>query len=332
MVQSAPDRLKIQLIARDNGAGLTRDLAVLAEVLEASGCQVTVRALGHRGRVGTALRMAKAKLRRWLKMPPRFDINLMLERVRPEFFGSARHEVLIPNPEWFNDEWKPFLPAFSLVLAKTRHAERIFGELGCPTRYVGFVAPDRYRPGLVAPRAGFLHAPGRSGNKGSLALLELWAANPHWPMLTLVWRRKRVDIDPLPANVIWHREYVPDDELLRLQNTLRFHLCPSRTEGYGHYLAEALGAGAVTITTDAEPMNELVTPGRGVLVKAHPAGKQALATLYDFEPEAMRQAIEHCLAMEPAEVVRLGRTARTWFEDNRRDFATRLLEALHGLD
>jgi hypothetical protein len=36
--------------------------------------------------------------------------------------------------------------------------------------------------------------------------------------------------------------------------------------------------------------------------------------------------------MEPAEVTRLGRAARTWFEDNRRGFATRLLEALHGLD
>jgi len=147
MVQSTPNRLKIQLIARDNGAGLTRDLAVLADVLEASGCEVTVRALGHRGRIGTALRMVKARVRRHLKLRPRFDINLMLERVRPEFFGSARHEVLVPNPEWFNDIWKPFLPAFSLVLAKTRHAERIFGEPALADAHPGLAAQARgHRP------------------------------------------------------------------------------------------------------------------------------------------------------------------------------------------
>lgn len=321
--------LRIQLIARDNGAGLSRDIAVLNDVLLAAGCEVTVTALAHRSRLGTRARLMLATLTRRFRTP-RFDVNLMLERVRPEFFGQARHDVLVPNPEWFDDAWRRYLPAFSLVLAKTRHAERIFGDLGCRVRHVGFVGPDHLETG-VPREPGFLHAPGRSGNKGSKALLDLWAKHPHWPRLTLIWRRKRITLDDIPANVTWHRDYVPQAELQRLQNAIVFHLCPSRTEGYGHYLAEALGAGAVTVTTDAEPMNELVTPERGVLVAAHAAGKQALATLYDFDEAAMEAAIERCIAMPVDEAERLGRAARGWFEANRMRFANDLMAALHEI-
>jgi glycosyltransferase involved in cell wall biosynthesis len=147
-------------------------------------------------------------------------------------------------------------------------------------------------------------------------------------MLTLVWRRKRITLDNLPANVTWHRDYVPQAELQHLQNAIAFHLCPSRTEGYGHYLAEALGTGAVTVTTDAEPMNELVTPERGVLVTAHAAGTQGLATLYDFDDGAMAAAIERCIAMPDDEAARISHAARAWFETNRQRFARDLLAAL----
>ena len=46
------------------------------------------------------------------------------------------------------------------------------------------------------------------------------------------------------------------------------YVCPSSTEGYGHYLNEGRSAGGIIITTDAAPMNELVSNGdNGLLVK-----------------------------------------------------------------
>ncbi|MGZ7234501.1 hypothetical protein ACXWOU_09605, partial [Streptococcus pyogenes] len=83
---------------------------------------------------------------------------------------------------------------------KTRHAERLFGALGVPVRYIGFTSPDRRLPDLPR-RHAFFHGPGRSMHKGTEALLQLWAAHPAWPMLTVVWRRKRIELGPLPANV-----------------------------------------------------------------------------------------------------------------------------------
>ena len=65
-----------------------------------------------------------------------------------------------------------------------------------------------------------------------------------------------------------HAAILDDAALRTLQNSHRFHLCLSEAEGWGHYIAEALSVGAITLTCDAAPMNELVTAERGLLVAA----------------------------------------------------------------
>ncbi|HEY9132965.1 MAG TPA: glycosyltransferase [Dyella sp.] len=316
-----PNSKRCQLIARDNGAGLSRDLLRLADALRATGHTVDVLGLPHRGRFAEWL----TRMRLHGK-PPAFDANLMLERIRPEFVSAARRNVLLPNPEYFRPEDRAALPLMDEVWVKTRHAERLFGELGADTRFIGFDSEDRLLADIPRKHA-FFHGPGRSGNKGTAALLRLWAKHPEWPALTVAWRRKRVDIETLPANVVLLREHIDDASYRRMQNEHRFHLCPSQTEGYGHYIAEAMSCGAVVVTLDAEPMNELVTAERGVLVKAHPSGMQDLATLYAFDESAMETAIARCAAMSEADATTLGQTARQWFESNRAEFPGRLAVA-----
>lgn len=325
----------VNLIARDNNAGLSVDLQVVAAALAAVGFAVSITALGHRSRLVGKLWYGWSRVRRrWnlLSNAPRYrhDINLMLERVQPELLGDARHNVLLPNPEWFRADWQRWLPQFDCVLVKTRHAGAIFKALGCSTAYVGFRSRDHRLP-LVARRRQFLHLPGRSNHKGTQALLQLWRAHPQWPMLTVVWRSREAEIPDPPANVHWLRERLDDGALRQLQNAHAFHLCPSETEGYGHYLAEALGIGAVVVTLDAPPMNELVTPERGVLCAAQPFGMQALATLYRFDDQAMRAAIERCIAMDEDEREAIGANARRWFADNHGAFPARLGDALLAL-
>jgi trehalose-6-phosphate synthase len=72
----------------------------------------------------------------------------------------------------------------------------------------------------------------------------------------------------------------------------------------------------------------LVTPARGVVVRAHEAGTQELATLYDFDLDAMRDAIERCINMSPEERTSLGHAARDWYEANDRTFRQHFLEAI----
>lgn len=323
----------VNVIARDNGAGLSVDLRIVADALVDAGFDVTVTALGHRSRLVGKLLYGWSRLRRRWQRTARYrhDINVMLERVQPHLLDDARRNVLIPNPEWFHRDWHRWLPRFDRVLVKTRHAGTIFDALGCSTRHVGFSSADQWLP-LVARRRQFLHLPGRSNNKGTQALLRLWAEHPQWPALTVVWRSRQADLAQAPGNVQWLRERLDDDTLRHLQNANAFHLCPSETEGYGHYLVEALGVGAVTVTLDAPPMNELVTPERGVLCAAQAFGTQALATVYRFDAETMRAAVERCIAMDVEERSVIGARARNWFQDNRRAFPARLRAALLELD
>ncbi|WP_343204381.1 glycosyltransferase [Rhodanobacter sp. PCA2] len=313
---------RIQLLARDNGAGLSRDMALLAAALGEACASVRTRGLPHRGR--WAEWMTRVQL---TGRPPAFDLNLMLERVRPEFARAARRNVLVPNPEYFRVQDRAALGCIDTVWVKTRHAERLFAALGVATRYIGFASPDRL-DAAVPRRHAFFHGPGRSNNKGTAALLALWAEHPEWPLLTVAWRRKRVELEALPPNVRLIREHLDDAAYRRLQNEHRFHLCPSQTEGYGHYLVEAMSCGAVVATLDAEPMHELVSAERGVLVPAQAAGTQDLATLYGFRAEDMARAIERCAAMPEAEAAALGTAARAWFEAERAAFPRRLREAL----
>jgi hypothetical protein len=325
---------RVNLIARDNGFGLSRDLSLLRKVLEEAGFEVTVsgirrgalRKMLHPARLrvsNLARRLAGRDMQRW-------DCNLMLERIRPEYLRTARHNILKPNPEWFGPNDRAWLSSLDRVFAFTRHAIPIFEALGSQVDYTGFTSEDR-RDATVPRERAFFHLAGRSSNKGTDTLLATWRKHPEWPRLTVL-QSARVARTVVDAPNINHRiDYIPDGELKRIQNAHRFHLCPSETEGFGHYLVEAMGIGAVVTTLDAPPMNEMVTPERGALIPFSRTGRQGLATTYFYEEAALESVIERLLATPESELERLGAAARAWFEDNDRAFRTRIAEAIRAL-
>lgn len=326
--------MRVNLVARDNGFGLSRNLRLLHDALAGAGFEVTVSGI-RRGalrktlhplklRAGTLVRRLSAReAQRW-------DVNLMLERVRPEYLATARRNVLLPHPEWFDERDREWLPRLDRVFALTRHAIPIFEQLGLQVAYTGFTSEDRLDRSVPRERA-FFHLAGRSANKGTDTLLALWRRHPEWPRLTVL-QSPRVDRPLVSAPNIAHRiDYIADDELCRIQNSHRFHLCPSETEGFGHYLVEAMSVGALTITLDAPPMNEMVTPARGALVPFSRTGTQSLATTYFYDESAMEAIVERLLAAPDSAVERMGKAARTWFEDNDRAFRRRIADEVRAL-
>ncbi len=326
---------RLNLIAWDNGFGLTRNLRLLGSALTAAGHEVSVSAI-RRGKIHKVLGPLKARVRvAWCRIrgvdPRRYDVNLMLEHVRPEYFPLARHNVLMPHPEWFSDRDHAAFGRIDRVFALTHHALPIFQRLGAPVDYVGFTSEDRFDP-LVTRERAFFHLAGRSANKGTEPLLALWRRNPHWPLLTVVQNPRVARPGPPAANIRHLVDYVDDAELKRLQNAHRFHLCPSETEGFGHYLVEAMSIGAITLSVDAPPMNEMVTPDRGMRVAVARTGTQNLAVTNFFDEVSMTAAVEQVLALDPAQLDRLGEAARAWFLSNDRDFRQRINAAVAALD
>jgi hypothetical protein len=325
--------ISVHLVARDNGAGLSRDLEILRGAIADAGFELTISAIGRGGlrrqmqlvalRAKLALRGLHSRAR------GRFDVNLMDERLRPKYLPLARRNVLLPHPEWFDPTWAPNLQRLDRVFAKTRHAVPIFEALGCRTDFVGFSSIDRRLSDIVREPT-FFHLGGRSGNKGTQPIIDLWLKKPSWPMLTAIQRKPLRLPATLPSNLRLITDYIDDAELRALQNRNLFHLCPSETEGFGHHLVEGMSVGAITLATDAPPMNEMVTNERGVLVAYARTGKQQLATTYFVDDAALEAGVARMLAFDANERRTLSEAARAWWEENDREFRRRLAVAIES--
>lgn len=326
--------IRVNLIARDNGFGLSHHLRLLRDVLDDAGFEVTVSGI-RRGALRKALHPAKlyagiVARRLAGRGTQRWDVNLMLERVRPEYLATACRNVLLPHPEWFDQRDRGWLPRLDRAFVLTHHAKPIFEAIGLRADYTGFTSEDR-RDVSVPRERTFFHLAGRSANKGTATLLATWRRHPEWPRLTVLQSPRSAAEAVQAANIIHRIDYIPDEELRHIQNAHRFHLCPSETEGFGHYLVEAMGIGAVVVTLDAPPMNEMITPSRGMLVAPSRTGKQSLATTYFYDGAALETVIERLLETSDAELERMGTAARTWFEANDQAFRIRIAESIRTL-
>lgn len=301
------------ILGRSNGVGLDRDATLLAAALAAAGVSAKC-----------------PKIRNLLALYSkefRADVAFHLERVMPLWKRKAGTHFLIPNQERFPKRLLGRLGMIDHILCKSRHAEEAFSKHHPSVHFIGFTSEDRLDETVAPDYSRFFHLAGRSTLKNTGLLLELWAKHPEWPRLTLV---QHPDNAPssVPPNVELVSRYLPDSELRGFQNSCGIHLCPSLSEGWGHYIAESMSCAAVTLTTAAPPMDELVTPDRGVLVPYHRSEPRHLGMNFHAEPEALEAAIRRLITMPDEEKRALGLAGRQWFEENARTFFGRIAQLL----
>jgi glycosyltransferase involved in cell wall biosynthesis len=298
------------ILGRRNGVGLDQDAKLLACALEARG--VTVSAPRIRSLTDA--------------LSPRYraDVAFHLERVAPRWWmGKARRHILIPNQERYPQRLVGRLARMDAILCKTRHAEAIFRKLHGRVSHLGFTSPDRLLEDAVPDYSRFIHVAGRSTLKNTALLLDLWRKHSEWPRLTLIQHPENAP-SSVPDNVELIARRVTDDELRDMQNDRGIHLCPSLSEGWGHYIAEAMSCRAVTLTTDGPPMNELVAAGRGVVVPVSHTEPRHLGTNFHADPTALEAAIRELIAMPDERKKQLGAAAREWYLENHRAFTARV--------
>ena len=285
------------IVGRSNNYGLTRDLVIIADAIASAGATVATQAPRYRAISDLLLRKKRARR------------ILHVERAFPLWFSAGDENWLIPNQERFPRRHLARLKHIDRVLAKTRHAEAVFSSYAANVSYLGFASEDRSDPAVTRDWRRFFHLAGGSTLKGTEDILALWGAHPEWPQLVLV--QKLANAPPIvPANVHLLSQFLPDAELKWWQNACGIHLCPSRAEGWGHTILEAMSVGAVTLTTDAAPMNEHVTPATGLLVAAARAAPRHLGLCHYADRGALEAAIERVLRMPDPEKAQLGRAAR----------------------
>ncbi len=298
--------MKINIITGLNGVGLQRDAEVLKLLLE-----------GHEIEVLNSLRVEPGR---------KADINIFCEFVEPHYIKLAPRNYLFPNPEWFYNRWKIHLPKFTAILCKTRDCEAIFQELHPNALHTSFSSLDRLKAGQRIKE--WFHLVGASENKGHIAVKNTWEENPDLAQLTMVQHRLHTEVSA--KNITYIHERIDEDALQELQNRNLFHLCPSRYEGFGHYIDEARSCGAIIVTTDAPPMNEFVQPGFGFLVPPDFKSLQNLAIMHDVDQRKLKWVVREAMDLSEDQIAMMRSKSRHAWEDNRKYFKERLLDVIEG--
>ena len=299
--------MRYLIVSRQNGFGLDQDVRILKGALAEAGIDAGV----ARPRDLGILRALRGR-----KMADRI---IHVERVHWRWLKAANEHFVVPNQERLPPRQLRALRRVDHVLAKTRHAELIFSTLGLPTTLMGFTSEDCRVPDVAKNWSRCLHVAGRSTMKGTEDLIAAWAGHPDWPELVIV-QDPSMPRPEVPGNITLLRTYMAEEELRRLQNGCGIHLCPSRSEGWGHYISEAMSCGAVVITTDAPPMNEVIDDSIGVLVPYDRLETRHLGQCYFIDGIALARCVEQVLAMPADAKADMGQAARQRYEENDRRF------------
>jgi glycosyltransferase involved in cell wall biosynthesis len=343
---SAP-AINILVHGSGNYAGVWHDAELLRKGLAGVGQRVSVldrptfktftwRVMGSRK--ARALRfdrvlhyglMAVARTRRRLNRQPH-NVEIHLEYVSPRHLIDGAVQMLLPNPEHFShrDAWA--LRFIDAVLCKTRHAMPIFEAAGCAVKYIGFTSGDCHVPGIVPDRSRWLHVASNRHQKGTYEIVDAWHRHPEWPHLTVVAGRRS---EPIAAASNLHVTYswLDEEQLHTLMQRSGVHLCPSNAEGFGHTIVEAMSCGVLVLTTDLEPMNELLDESRGILVDVAETAPMGWGRRAKVGQGALEAAVERAIALSDSEYACKANAARQWYLENDAAFRRRLEDFAEGV-
>ena len=268
-----------------NGAGLQRDYELMRRMLESYGHRVN-------GLMFNNYEIA----------PPICDISIFLEVINPPHIGG-RQNWFIPNSEWYYPCWNGVLPRFCKILCKTKDCYDIWckkvGVGKCV--YIGFESLDFYRPEVVR-KPEFLHMAGKSETKNTKAVCDAWREfKLPYPLTVVAFKPEIAKMAQGIPNVTWVERYT-DEQVAQAMNENIFHVMPSKYEGFGHYIHEAIGCGGVVLTTDAAPMNQFNGIFKPFLIPVERREKRLEAFFNLVSPKAVAEVV-HRAANTPAEEI-----------------------------
>ncbi len=342
----------INILTWHNGSGLQQDAQCLDDILTRAGFRVTQTNI-RPPRLKSSFLSKLDKFEYWIDkslqiwknysyrlrkkcgfLKPkdyRYDINLFLEFVDTSRFDQARKNCFIPNQEWFSMWQHLTLKSFDQILCKTLHAYDIFQRLGHSTSYISFTSQDHYRFNLEIDYNACFHLAGRSPFKGTQAIIDVWRRHPEWPQLYVIQRSHRSLDAPLPENITYIQQRIELERLTEMQNRLGIRIQTSEAEGFGHVLVEGMSCGAVMVTTDAPPMNEIVTPDRGILVAYDRSKPKDLGHQYFVNQIQLEQQLESLFKLDLEQRRELGDRARAWYLENDALFKQKIVEVMQDL-
>ena len=243
--------------------------------------------------------------------------------------------VYLANPEWLTNRDKHLA---RLIITNFWHKSHFGMDLLMkifPNKqhtYIGFTSLHNSSKAINYNL--FCHFSGKSKTRHTQDIINIWLKNPKLPSIKL--QAYNCDIS-LPFwiqnnNLSLFLGFLSEEDYISEYAKNGIHICTSQMEGFGHYINEARSIGALIITLDAPPMNELIDSNSGILVPVERTTKHRHHHGIRFvaNPEAIENAILEAWSMPIATRKNLGDIAmnrflkeRTYFLSKVRSLVTR---------
>jgi hypothetical protein len=243
---------------------------------------------------------------------------------------AARHRILIPNPEWLVPRDVDSIPRLTEMWHKTRVSLAILAGFFPNLRhsYIGFTSPDF--SGNAPDFERFYHSKGASVQKQTEVVLAAWRKHPEWPELSVSCYVRAPAFLNFREWLQWKnirmKYCLMSTEEYRSEVTQAgVHLCPSSVEGFGHYINEARSMGALIVTTNAAPMNELIDDSCGVLINPVRTEGLKFGMRYIIDVAGFEKAIQAVLEIPINQRKALGANARRRYVQERERFQSELI-------
>jgi hypothetical protein len=269
--------MNIAIVTNMNGIGLQRDYELLNEFLTKRGHNV----------FGVQFDQPDVNLG-FLA-----DLTIFLEVIPTNFLGLGKVNWAILNAEWCKPDVLRAGQRMDRVFAKTFEGQRKMRDHFEKVFYCGFLTRDQGIEGMEK-KLEFLHVGGNSSVRGTQAVFDAWKWKKNGARIEArlnIVSSLPIEIDTTDKRIYWWK-HIDEAGLKHLQNSCAFHIYPSGTEGFGHAIHESLSTGAVLLTTDGPPMNEIHA---GVKMKATVVGRQCLADLYEVSAIDIYEAAQDSL-------------------------------------
>jgi len=178
---------------------------------------------------------------------------------------------LLTYLDYYKEDWKVNMELYDAVLCSTKRTFNLVKEV-CRAYYMGWgVDTDLFRPPTNKPEFTFFHNAGWLGinfrKMTPAAIAAFNAISKVMPHVSLfVHSQAKLDLlPPIIADIVrdnprivFHEETLPAPGLYHKGKIMLF---PTKLEGLGLPLFEALSCGLPVIATNAPPMNEFIKDG-----------------------------------------------------------------------
>jgi len=297
-------------------------------------------------------------------------IQLSSGQIYYDYMPYCKTQAIMINVEWADKHW--FWERFDYIFAKTNHTMNLFNDFWDEhrIRFPNFTVPEmvftKHTYLEQAPYPGsenlnfslVAHLAGESVYKSTDLIIISWLniKNKHGKHLVMscfgqckgslktdsykskykeeVYLGVKRWVFPEDSMTVYV-ERMPDAVYRNVLETAGFYLCPSRTEGYGMYIDDARSRGAVILTTDNWPMNELVTPENGFLVKwvratgtSYMFGSKLKHLKVKIDRADLQVKLEELLENPIEDCIKKGKKSREFWVRDSKHFYQKMVEVL----